>query len=92
MRLGCKIKFIGGFMEVPKNIKSKINRILKLRSEARELENIVYDWLNENDIDTDSDRWQDGMSPRLSYSEFKDAYEFEEDLNKFLDGEIVGHG
>ena len=80
-------------MIVPKHIKSKINKLLKLRSQAAELENEVYRWLDDNGVDTRTSKWEDGMSPRLSYSEFDDgAEQFETDLNKYLNGETVGHG
>jgi len=79
-------------MKLPKHIKVKVEKILKMRIEANKLELELYNWLDNKNIDTINDKWKDGICVRLSYAEFSNADELEEEINKFINGENIGYG
>ena len=79
-------------MKIPKYIKNKINRMLELKELTHKLSKEIDNWLEDNGVDTQSEKYIDGLGVRLLYAELVNADEFENELQKFLNGEEIGYG
>jgi len=79
-------------LKIPKYIKNKINKILELKELTHKLSKEIDNWLEDNGVDTQSEKYIDGFGVRLSYAELVNADEFENELQKFLNGEEIGYG
>jgi len=79
-------------LKIPKYIKNKINRMLELKELTHKLSKEIDNWLEDNGVDTQSEKYIDGLGVRLLYAELVNADEFENELQKFLNGEEIGYG
>jgi len=66
--------------------------MLELKELTHKLSKEIDNWLEDNGVDTQSEKYIDGLGVRLLYAELVNADEFENELQKFLNGEEIGYG
>jgi len=77
-------------INIPKDIHKKVNRLMKITHESKELITEIFEYVKSIGIDNISEEFTNGIGVRLHYGEFRNAKEFSGELEKFANGEKVG--
>ena len=70
-------------MRVPKHIKVKVTQLLDMESYRQTLMSDIYNWIEEQGIDTSEDKFIDGIGAALHYSEFDSVDEFITEVKEY---------
>lgn len=79
-------------VKMPKYILEEVRKTMLYEIKKREAITKVYNYLEDQGIDTYDDKFADSIGVRLANAEFQGLEEFQRDINKFANGEEVGYG